>query len=29
MYRKYYYWNDIHFNAEGNKIIAEKLLKEF
>ena len=29
VYRKYYYWNDIHFNAEGNKIIAEKLLKEF
>ena len=29
VYRKYYYWNDIHFNAEGNRIIAEKLLKEF
>ena len=29
VYRKYYYWNDIHFNAEGNRIIAEKLIKEF
>ena len=29
VYRKYYYWNDIHFNAEGNKIIAERLIKEF
>ena len=28
-YKKYYYWNDIHFNAEGNRVIAEKLLKEF
>ena len=22
-------WNDIHFNAKGNRIIAQKLLKEF
>ena len=29
VYRKYYYWNDIHFNAKGNKIIAERLIKEF
>ena len=29
VYKKYYYWNDIHFNAEGNKIIAKRLLKEF
>ena len=29
VYKKYYYWNDIHFNAEGNKIIAKGLLKEF
>ena len=29
VYKKYYFWNDVHFNAEGNKIIAQKLLKEF
>ena len=29
VYRKYYFWNDVHFNAEGNEIIAQKLLKEF
>ena len=29
VYRKYYFWNDVHFNAEGNRVIAEKLLKEF
>ena len=29
VYKKYYYWNDIHFNATGNKVIAEKLIKEF
>ena len=29
VYKKYYFWNDVHFNAEGNEIIAEKLIKEF
>ena len=29
VYKKYYFWNDVHFNAEGNRIIAQKLLKEF
>ena len=29
VYRKYYFWNDIHFNIEGNKIIASKLLEKF
>ena len=29
VYRKYYYWNDIHFNAVGNRIIAKKLLENF
>ena len=29
VYKKYYFWNDVHFNAEGNRVIAEKLLKEF
>ena len=29
VYKKYYFWNDVHFNAEGNKVIAQKLLKEF
>ena len=29
VYKKYYYWNDIHFNAVGNKVIADRLLKEF
>tara|TARA_B100000963_G_scaffold312696_1_gene290264 strand:- start:825 stop:1940 length:1116 start_codon:yes stop_codon:yes gene_type:complete len=29
IYKKYYFWNDVHFNAEGNRIIAQKLLKEF
>ena len=28
-YRKYYWWNDVHFNKLGNKIIAEKLLEIF
>tara|TARA_B100001063_G_C16692964_1_gene518117 strand:+ start:122 stop:1243 length:1122 start_codon:yes stop_codon:yes gene_type:complete len=28
VYRKYYFWNDIHFNAEGNKVIANKLIKD-
>ena len=29
VYRKYYFWNDIHFNEVGNKIIADRLLNEF
>ena len=29
IYKKYYFWNDIHFNSEGNKIIADRLIKEF
>ena len=29
VYKKYYFWNDVHFNAKGNRIIAQKLLKEF
>ena len=28
-YKKYYWWNDVHFNKLGNKIIAEKLLEIF
>ena len=29
VYRKYYFWDDIHFNAEGNKVISRKLLEKF
>jgi len=29
VFKKYYFWNDVHFNAEGNKVIAERLVKEF
>ena len=29
VYKKYYFWNDVHFNERGNKIIAERLIKEF
>ena len=29
VFKKYYFWNDVHFNAEGNRVIAEKLIKEF
>jgi hypothetical protein len=29
VFKKYYFWNDVHFNAEGNKIIANRLVKEF
>ena len=29
VYKKYYFWNDVHFNSEGNKIIADRLIKEF
>jgi len=26
-YKKYYFSGDVHFNKEGNKLIADKLLK--
>ncbi len=26
-YKKYYWWNDIHFNKAGNKVIAKELIK--
>jgi len=26
-YKKYYFSGDVHFNKEGNKVIADKLLK--
>ena len=29
VYKKYYFWNDIHFNTEGHRVIAQKLIKEF
>ena len=29
VYKKYYFWNDIHFNKLGNRIIAERLIREF
>ncbi len=29
VFKRYYFWNDVHFNAEGNKVIAERLIKEF
>ena len=29
VYRKYYFWNDVHFNSDGNKKIAYKLIEEF
>ncbi len=28
VYKKYYFWNDIHFNESGNKLIANELLKK-
>lgn len=27
IYKKYYFWNDIHFNYEGNKLIMKELIK--
>ncbi len=27
VYKKYYYWNDVHFNKEGNQLVANELLK--
>lgn len=29
VYKKYYFWNDVHFNEEGNKVIANKLIATF
>ena len=29
VYKKYFFWNDVHFNSSGNKVIAEKLLEIF
>ena len=29
VYKKYFFWNDVHFNKEGNKLIANKLLEIF
>ena len=27
VYKKYYFWNDVNFNKEGNKLLADKLIK--
>jgi len=29
VFKKYYFWNDVHFNEYGNKIIADKLTNVF
>ena len=29
VYKKYFFWNDVHFNSMGNKMIAKKLLEIF
>ena len=29
VYKKYYFWNDVHFNVEGNKVISSKLIEKF
>ena len=29
VYKKYYFWNDVHFNIEGNKVISSKLIEKF
>jgi len=26
-YKKYYWWNDMHFNVEGNKLVAREISK--
>ena len=28
-YKKYYWWNDMHFNIEGNVLVAKEMLKYF
>jgi len=27
VYEKYFFWNDVHFNKEGNLLIANKIIK--
>ena len=27
VYKKYFYWNDVHFNKKGNQLVANELLK--
>ena len=29
VYKKYYFWNDVHFNLEGNKLISKMLIEKF
>ena len=29
VYKKYYWWNDVHFNKKGNMLIADELFKYF
>jgi hypothetical protein len=29
VYKKYYFWNDVHFNKKGNKLIADRLIGVF
>ena len=26
-YKKYYWWNDMHFNIEGNRLVAQEIIK--
>ncbi len=28
VYEKYFFWSDVHFNKEGNLLIANKIIKE-
>ena len=28
VYKKYFFWSDVHFNKEGNLLIANKMIKE-
>lgn len=27
VYKKYYWWNDVHFNKEGNRLISNEIIK--
>ncbi len=29
VYKKYYFWNDVHFNLDGNKLISKMLIEKF
>jgi len=29
VYKKYYFWNDVHFNKKGHQLIADYLIKQF